>query len=326
VSASQQLPGIFNSFAPLLKHWGYLAVGGLVLVEDFGVPVPGETVLIAASIYAGHGNLNVVGVAVIAFFAAVIGDNIGYAIGRFGGHRLVDRYGRYVLLTRARVARGEAFFHRHGGKIVVVARFIEGLRQANGIIAGLSGMHWRRFIAFNALGAALWVATWVSLGAVAGGHIVTVYNWFTRLGLYVLIILGALIVALIVRHVIRRHRAGHPGPEPADASGDAATTRPEHEQGHGEHAQSEQRHTVSDGAPAGQADSEHAQSEQGHAQSEPGHAGSDRAPARQADGEHAESEHGHAEHAGSEPGQAGSEQGSAGHADSEQVESEQAER
>jgi membrane protein DedA with SNARE-associated domain len=303
------MPGIFNSFAPLLKNWGYLAVGGLVLVEDFGVPVPGETVLIAASIYAGNGNLNVVGVAAIAFCAAVIGDNIGYAIGRFGGHRLVERFGRYIFLTPARVARAEGFFSRYGGRIVIVARFIEGLRQANGIIAGLSEMHWRKFFAFNAIGAALWVATWVSVGAAAGSHIVAIYNWITRLGLYALILLGVVIVALIVRHVRRRRRGGHPGPEPAAASGDAATTRPEHEEGHGEYAEGERRHAGSDGAPAGQADTEHAEREREHA--EHGHTG------------HAGSGQGQA---GTEQGQAGSEHGPAGHADSEHAESEQAER
>ncbi|MET7571810.1 DedA family protein [Streptomyces sp. NPDC005492] len=150
------LPGVFADLAPLLDHWGYAAVGGLLFLEDFGVPVPGETVLIAAAVYAGAGRLNVLALAVIAVLAAVVGDNVGYLIGRYGGHRLVTRYGRYVLLTPARVAKAEAFFARNGGKVITVSRFIEGLRQANGIIAGLSEMPWRRFLAFNMLGAVLW--------------------------------------------------------------------------------------------------------------------------------------------------------------------------
>ena len=85
MSASPQLPGVFHTLAPILNHYGYLAVGGLVLLEDFGVPVPGETILIAAAVYAGAGRLNVVGLAAIAFVAAVVGDNIGFAIGHFGG-------------------------------------------------------------------------------------------------------------------------------------------------------------------------------------------------------------------------------------------------
>src|SRR5690242_15863401 len=100
---SPHLPGIFGTLAPVLNSYGYLAVGGLILVEDFGVPAPGETVLIAAAVYAGAGQLNLVLVALIAFLAAIAGDNIGYAIGRFGGHRLVLRWGRYVFLTRERL-------------------------------------------------------------------------------------------------------------------------------------------------------------------------------------------------------------------------------
>ena len=198
------LPGVLAGVAPILDHWGYLAVGGLVFVEDFGVPVPGETVLIAAAVYAGTGRLNVVMVAVIAFVAAVLGDNVGYAIGRFGGHRLVARYGRYVLLTPARVAKAEGFFTRHGGKIVTVARFIEGLRQANGIIAGLAGMGWRRFLAFNALGAALWVGAWVTLGYFAGANLNTLYPAIQRYELYVLVAAAVLVVVLIARHLHRR--------------------------------------------------------------------------------------------------------------------------
>ncbi|WP_043267713.1 DedA family protein [Streptomyces sp. CT34] len=201
------LPGVLADLAPLLDHWGYAAVGGLLFLEDFGIPVPGETVLIAAAVYAGAGQLNIVAVGVIALLAAILGDNVGYAIGRFGGHRLVTRFGRYVLLTPARVARAEAFFNRHGGKIITVARFIEGLRQANGIIAGLSEMPWRRFLAFNALGATLWVGTWATLGYLAGNHIGTLYPAVQRYELYLLAAAVAVLAAVTAHHVLRRHSA-----------------------------------------------------------------------------------------------------------------------
>src|SRR3984957_17457851 len=103
------LPGIFKSLAPTLDHYGYFAVGGLVFLEDFGVPVPGETVLIAAAIYAGAGRLNTVLVGVIALAAAIAGDNVGFAIGHFAGRTVVARYGRYVMLTEARLAKAEEF-------------------------------------------------------------------------------------------------------------------------------------------------------------------------------------------------------------------------
>lgn len=200
------LPGFLGSLAPLLNHYGYLAVGGLVLVEDFGVPAPGETILIAAAVYAGAGQLNIVAVGVIGFLAAVIGDNIGFAIGYFGGRQLALRWGRYVFLTPKRLDTAERFFTRHGGKVVTIARFVEGLRQANGIIAGITGMHWLRFLAFNALGAALWVGLWVTLGDLAGNNITPIYNTVQRYSLYLLIALGVAIVALIVRYLVRRRR------------------------------------------------------------------------------------------------------------------------
>ncbi len=98
----------------------------------------------------------------------------GFAIGHFGGRPLVERFGRYILLTPERVKKATGFFERHGGKIVIIARFIEGLRQANGIIAGITSMHWARFTVFtvfNAIGAALWVALWTSVGYFSGNHI-----------------------------------------------------------------------------------------------------------------------------------------------------------
>jgi membrane protein DedA with SNARE-associated domain len=200
------LPGFLEALASPLEHYGLWAIFFLVLVEDFGIPVPGETVIIAASIYAGSGRLNVVAVGVVAFFAAVLGDNIGYGIGRFGGRRLVDRWGKYVFLTPERLDKAEEFFDRQGAKIITIARFIEGLRQANGIIAGITKMHWLRFIAYNALGAALWVGTWVSIGYFAGQHINTIYSLITRYSLYVAIAAVVVIVGLIARHVMRKRR------------------------------------------------------------------------------------------------------------------------
>ena len=214
--SSQPLPGLLASLAPVLDHYGYLAVGGFITLEDFGVPLPGETILIAASVYAGAGKLNVVAVGLIGFVAAVVGDNIGFLIGHFGGRALVLRYGKYVMLTSERYDKAEHFFERYGGVVVTFARFVEGLRQANGIVAGTIGMHWLRFIAFNALGAALWVGVWVSVGYLAGGHITTIYNAVTRYSLYVLIALAVVAAAWIIRAVIRarRRRAGNQDRQP----------------------------------------------------------------------------------------------------------------
>ena len=235
------LPGFLNSLAGPLGHYGLWAILVLVLVEDFGIPVPGETVLIAGAIYAGSGRLNVVAVGLVAFASAVVGDNIGYAIGRFGGRALIDRYGKYIFLTPERLDKTEHFFERHGTKIITAARFIEGLRQANGIIAGITDMHWLKFLIANAIGGALWVGTWVSIGYFAGQHITTIYNAITQYSLYVAIALVVLIIAMVIRHVTRKRRrqeasaaattdaepAGAPGAAQAGHAGPAETTRAE---------------------------------------------------------------------------------------------------
>ena len=207
MSTPPPLPGVLGTLAPLLDHYGYLAVAGLITLEDFGVPVPGETVLIAAAVYAGTGRMNIIAVALVAVAAAAIGDNIGYAIGHVGGRRLVERFGRYLLITPHRLDIAERFFSRHGGKIVTIARFIEGLRQANGIIAGTTGMRWRRFLAFNVLGAALWVGIWAGLGDLAGAHIGAIYDQINRYQSYALAALGVFVIVLIVRHVVLHHRS-----------------------------------------------------------------------------------------------------------------------
>jgi membrane protein DedA with SNARE-associated domain len=205
-AAAQHLPGFLHTLEPTLNHFGYLAVVGIVLIEDFGIPVPGEAVLIVAAVYAGTGRLNVVLVALLGFCGAVLGDNIGFAIGHFGGRPVVARYGKYIFITPQRLDTATRFFERHGGKIIIVARFIEGLRQANGIIAGTTGMHWARFLAFNAVGAALWVAAWTSIGYFSGSHIETIYKHATRYSTWLAIALGVLLLALIARHVLRARR------------------------------------------------------------------------------------------------------------------------
>jgi membrane protein DedA with SNARE-associated domain len=177
-----------------------------VLLEDFGVPVPGETMLIAAAIFAGSGHMNVAVVVVVAVIGAIIGDNIGFAIGHFGGRPLAHRFGLYISLTPARLDYAEDYFNRHGGKVVTIARFIPVLRQLNGILSGIIGMHWAKFLAFNALGAALWVGTWAGLGYLAGQHIVAIYSAMERHKWYVLAAAALIAAALITRRIHARRR------------------------------------------------------------------------------------------------------------------------
>lgn len=214
---AQPLPGPLTGMLSLLDQYGYLGLGGLVLVEDFGVPAPGETALIAAAVSAGSGRLNIAAVVAVAVAAAIVGDNIGYLIGRIGGRPFVHRWGRYVLLTPERFHRAEDFFTRHGGAVVATARFVEGLRQANGIVAGTAGMPWKRFLAFNALGAVPWVGLWAAVGCTTGTHLATVYRYLARFHLLLLVALALLVAVVLARRLVlaRRHRfRPPPGPDP----------------------------------------------------------------------------------------------------------------
>jgi membrane protein DedA with SNARE-associated domain len=206
-SSPPPLPGFLNALSGTLEHYGLWAIGLLITLEDFGVPVPGETILIAGAIFAGAGRINIVALGVVAFVAAVTGDNIGFAIGHFGGRALALRFGKYVFLTEERLDKAENFFDRRGSIVITFARFVEGLRQANGIIAGITGMHWLRFVVFNAIGAALWVGTWVTVGYFAGNNITTVYHYITLYSYYLLAALVVLIVGYIVWRRRRRRTA-----------------------------------------------------------------------------------------------------------------------
>jgi membrane protein DedA with SNARE-associated domain len=223
-SSPPPLPGFLNALSGILQQYGLWAIGLLITLEDFGVPVPGETILIAGAIYAGAGRLNIVALGVVAFVAAVTGDNIGFAIGHFGGRALALRFGKYVFLTEERLDKAERFFDRRGSIVITFARFVEGLRQANGIIAGITGMHWLRFLVFNAIGAALWVGTWVTIGYFAGSNITTIYHYITLYSYYVLAGLVVLIVGYIVwRH--RRRRRRHAAAAAASATDEAPKGR-----------------------------------------------------------------------------------------------------
>jgi membrane protein DedA with SNARE-associated domain len=206
--SAHHLPAIFAALAPLLGHgYGYLWIALLIGVESIGVPVvPGETILIAGAVYAGAGRLNIVAIGLIAVAAAIAGSTIGYAIGRIGGRVLVLRYGRYVRVTSERLDKAERFIDRRGWLVVMVARFVEGLRQAVGLVAGITGMRWPLFLACNAVGAVAWVAVWASVGDLAGSHITVIYQDATRYSLYALIALAILIVGLVTRYTLRRRR------------------------------------------------------------------------------------------------------------------------
>ena len=140
-----------------LESYGYLVVFLLVMLESIGLPVPGETALIAAALYAGTTHkLEIGAIVAVAAAAAIIGDNIGYSIGRYGGAKLLLRYGHKIHLHEGRLKIGIWLFRRHGGKVVFWGRFVSILRTWAAFLAGANHMEWRRFLVFNAAGGIVW--------------------------------------------------------------------------------------------------------------------------------------------------------------------------
>jgi membrane protein DedA with SNARE-associated domain len=223
------LPGFLNALAGPLDHYGYWAIALLLLLENIGIPVvPGEFALIGGAIFAGTGRagLNIVVVAIVAALASFAGAEIGYLIGRFAGREIVLRYGKYVLIKPHHLDRAEGIVSRYGGIVVIIARYIVGLREANGIIAGITGMRWQTFTFFNAVGACAWVATWVTVGGLAGDHINTIYSDVNKYSLYVLIVLAVLLVGFVAWRLVGRRRK----PVPAEPAEPAVKVEPAGEQ------------------------------------------------------------------------------------------------
>jgi LPXTG-motif cell wall-anchored protein len=190
---------------PFLNHYGYAAIFALVLVESFGVPAPGEAIIIAGALLASRGQMNIFIILPIAWGAAVLGDNIGFAIGHYGGRRLITHRGKYVGIKESHLAKVEHFFDRYGGGIVVFARFVQVLRQLNGLVAGTMGMPWWRFLFYNALGAALWVSVWGTGIYFLGKHMEAALDILSDIEPY---LIGAGIMALILGavYILRRKR------------------------------------------------------------------------------------------------------------------------
>jgi membrane protein DedA with SNARE-associated domain len=155
----------------LVADYGYWAVAVALLCENAGLPVPGETALLLASFLASSEHkLHLGWIIVVATFAATLGDNLGYALGHYGGRRLIDRYQNFFRVPKSAIERGEALFKRYGSVAIFFARFVFGLRVVAGPLAGALRMHWRNFAIFNFLGAALWVSVIAGAGYLFGQH------------------------------------------------------------------------------------------------------------------------------------------------------------
>jgi len=191
----------------IVRDYGVFAVMLILAVEAIGAPVPGESLLIFASVLAGRGEMSLPALVVFAWAGAVLGDNIGYAIGKSLGRGAILRYGAKIGLDEARFNAIESVFLRYGSATVVFARFVSVLRQLNGIAAGTLGMSWGRFLPFDALGGALWVTFWVFAASYFAEHVGVLVN-LTPHTKIVAGLLATIALILVVGFLLRRY-AGH---------------------------------------------------------------------------------------------------------------------
>lgn len=184
-------------------RYGYWVVFLGVLLENAGVPVPGETVLLAAGFFAAQGHFHLPLVMLVAACAAVLGDNVGYFAGRRMGRAMLERYGRILRLSPERLSRFDGFFRRHGAKTILLARFVTGLRVVAALLAGAARMRWVIFALYNCAGAILWSITISLLGYFFGHSWILLERWIGRVGL-IIVFTAALAVAITL--LLRRRR------------------------------------------------------------------------------------------------------------------------
>jgi len=193
-----------DTIQPLISTHGYWAVFLVIMIESAGVPLPGESALVLAAVYAGAtGHLNITYVIATAIAAAIIGDNCGFWIGRIYGVELLERYGRFVNLTESRLKVGRYLFERHGGKIVFFGRFVAVLRVFAAVLAGLNKYGWKPFLLFNAAGAFAW-ATIMGLGGYLFGDSIHRVSGVLGLAALVVALLGVVAAIYIVRQQEKR--------------------------------------------------------------------------------------------------------------------------
>jgi membrane-associated protein len=201
----------------LVEVAGYPLLFVLVMAESGGVPIPGETALITAGVLASRGKLQIEWVIVTAAAAAIVGDNIGYLIGRKGGRWLLERPGRFHRQRLEVIKTGEPFFERHGPKAVFFGRFLLGLRVWASWLAGATRMHWRTFVAWNALGGITW-ATGIGLLAYFLGN--SAGNAIETFGIYGLVaVLVAIVSAVVLHRRAHRHRESNAAEQDGDEDG-----------------------------------------------------------------------------------------------------------
>jgi membrane protein DedA with SNARE-associated domain len=187
-------------------HYGYWAVAVVLLLENIGLPLPGETILLVASFTAfSQRELQLSWIIVVATIMTTIGGSLGFAVGHYGGRSLLDNYQRVFRISPMTLSRGEHLFAHYGGVTIFFARFVFGMRVVAGPLAGVLRMPWRTFLIFNFLGAAAWVSVISSVGYLFGEHIHRLESVMRRFDLALLILLAVTIAVWWWRSRRREH-------------------------------------------------------------------------------------------------------------------------
>ena len=194
----------------LFLRFGYAAVVLGVMAENAGIPLPGETILLAAGFFASQGHFDLRLVILLATAGAVVGDNVGYFLGERVARPFLTRGGRFLVLTPPRLQAIEAFFNRHGDKTILFARFISGLRVVAALFAGLSGMRWRTFALYNAAGAIVWATAMSLVGFFFGESWTLLEKWVGLGGLIALGVVGLAFLLVTLLHHARALRSSLP--------------------------------------------------------------------------------------------------------------------
>jgi len=206
---------IFELLRWFLLHYGYWAVAIALLLENTGLPVPGETILLLGSFLAfSQRQLQLPWIIVVGIASATLGDNIGFFVGLRGGRPLLNRYRQWFRISKEAIANGERVFQRYGPATIFFARFVAGLRVIAGPLAGILRMEWRRFAIYNFLGATVWVTVIATVGYVFGRHWGRLLHIVKEFNITILVI-GVIVVVLM----LWRHRADKDSDPADDASG-----------------------------------------------------------------------------------------------------------
>lgn len=207
----------------LIKEYGYYLIFTLVMLGNMGVPVPEESPVIIAGFAVQLGLMDYKTACLVCITSAIIGDNIGYLIGRKGGRALILRFGSYVGINDERLRKFEGFFERYGDKTVFFARFIAGLRWVAGPLSGAARMPFHRFLMFNALGAVVWVIVMTQIGYHFGRQLPLVFQWLSKVNTVIFIVAAIVIGTIYYLRKKKREKAAAANAANAETTNETVT-------------------------------------------------------------------------------------------------------